>query len=50
MPFSSLRFGLFCDFRPKACFSAYGSKRFEILSFSSTQLTPFVYSVDLNDA
>ncbi|MFS7889392.1 hypothetical protein Hanom_Chr00s000004g01606491 [Helianthus anomalus] len=35
MPFSSLRFGKFCDFRPKVCFSAsaFGSKRFEILPF-----------------
>ncbi|KAJ0913940.1 putative mitochondrial carrier domain protein [Helianthus annuus] len=35
MPFSSLRFGQFCDFCPKVCFSASGSKRFEILPFSS---------------
>ncbi|MFS7993871.1 hypothetical protein Hanom_Chr12g01099171 [Helianthus anomalus] len=28
MSFSSLRFGQFCDFRPKVCFSASGSKRF----------------------
>ncbi|MFS7923239.1 hypothetical protein Hanom_Chr03g00258321 [Helianthus anomalus] len=34
MPFSSLRFGQFCDFRPKVCFSTSGSKRLEILSFS----------------
>ncbi|MFS8030215.1 hypothetical protein Hanom_Chr17g01531431 [Helianthus anomalus] len=40
MPFSSLRFDHFCDFRPKVCFSASGSKRFEILSFSSSSLTP----------
>ncbi|MFS8033072.1 hypothetical protein Hanom_Chr17g01565121 [Helianthus anomalus] len=32
MPFSSLRFGQFCDFRPKVCFSASGSKRFEIFA------------------
>ncbi|MFS7965074.1 hypothetical protein Hanom_Chr08g00757821 [Helianthus anomalus] len=32
MSFSSLRFGHFCDFRPKVCFS---SKKFEILPFSS---------------
>ncbi|MFS8004636.1 hypothetical protein Hanom_Chr13g01228141 [Helianthus anomalus] len=39
MPFSSLRFGLFCDFRPKVC-----SKRFKILPFSSGSLTPFHFS------
>ncbi|MFS8020710.1 hypothetical protein Hanom_Chr16g01418841 [Helianthus anomalus] len=39
MPFSSLRFGQFCDFRPKVCFNAFGSKRFEILPFSSGSLT-----------
>ncbi|MFS7948662.1 hypothetical protein Hanom_Chr06g00562551 [Helianthus anomalus] len=33
----------FCDFRPKVCFSASGSKRFEILSFSSSSLTPFIF-------
>ncbi|MFS7898254.1 hypothetical protein Hanom_Chr00s019041g01758731 [Helianthus anomalus] len=32
MSFLSLRFGQFCDFRPKDCFSAYGSKRFEIFA------------------
>ncbi|MFS7995986.1 hypothetical protein Hanom_Chr12g01124581 [Helianthus anomalus] len=42
MPFSSLRFGQFCDFRPKVCFSASGSKRFEILPFcSACELHPF---------
>ncbi|MFS8001866.1 hypothetical protein Hanom_Chr13g01195361 [Helianthus anomalus] len=41
MPYSSLRFGYFCEFRPQVCFSAYGSKRFEILPFSSGSLTPF---------
>ncbi|MFS8032014.1 hypothetical protein Hanom_Chr17g01552641 [Helianthus anomalus] len=39
MPFSSLRFGYFCDFHPKVCFSASRSKRFEILPFSSDTLT-----------
>ncbi|MFS8004295.1 hypothetical protein Hanom_Chr13g01224101 [Helianthus anomalus] len=33
MSFLSPRFGHFCDFRPKVCFSASGSKRFEILPF-----------------
>ncbi|MFS7957753.1 hypothetical protein Hanom_Chr07g00670131 [Helianthus anomalus] len=58
MPLSSLRFGQFCDFRLKVCFSASGSKRFEILPFSSGSLTPsiflrqvmgiFVFFVNLN--
>ncbi|MFS7931389.1 hypothetical protein Hanom_Chr04g00355381 [Helianthus anomalus] len=39
MPFSSLRFGQFCDFCPKVCFSSSGSKRFEDLPFSSGSLT-----------
>ncbi|MFS8003773.1 hypothetical protein Hanom_Chr13g01217861 [Helianthus anomalus] len=43
MPFSSLRFGQFCNFHPKICFSAYGSKRFKILSFSSGTLTPCLH-------
>ncbi|KAF5793040.1 putative Clp domain superfamily protein [Helianthus annuus] len=43
MPFSSLRFGQFCDFRSKVCFSASGSKRFEILPFSSGSLTPSIF-------
>ncbi|MFS7991032.1 hypothetical protein Hanom_Chr12g01066031 [Helianthus anomalus] len=43
MPFSSLRFGQLCDFRPKVCFSASGSKRFEILPFSSGSLTPSIF-------
>ncbi|MFS7957600.1 hypothetical protein Hanom_Chr07g00668241 [Helianthus anomalus] len=43
MPFSSLRFGQFCDFRPKVYFSASGSKRFEILLFSSGSLTPSIF-------
>ncbi|MFS7918687.1 hypothetical protein Hanom_Chr03g00204051 [Helianthus anomalus] len=45
MPFSSLRFGHFCDFRPKVCFSVSGSKRFEILPFSSDSLAPSIFSV-----
>ncbi|KAJ0643254.1 putative UBA-like superfamily, Ubiquitin-associated domain-containing protein [Helianthus annuus] len=45
MPFSSLRFGHFYDFRPKVCFSASGSKRFEILLFTSDSLTPSIFSV-----
>ncbi|MFS7924042.1 hypothetical protein Hanom_Chr03g00267901 [Helianthus anomalus] len=45
MPFLSLRLGQFCDFRPKVCFSASGSKRFEILLFSSGSLTPSVFSI-----
>ncbi|MFS7912642.1 hypothetical protein Hanom_Chr02g00132311 [Helianthus anomalus] len=32
MSFLSLMFGQFCDFRPKVCFSASGSKRFEIFA------------------
>ncbi|MFS7928228.1 hypothetical protein Hanom_Chr04g00318321 [Helianthus anomalus] len=44
MPFSSLRFGQFCDFRPNVCFSAFGSKRFEILPFSSGSVTPSIFS------
>ncbi|MFS8031008.1 hypothetical protein Hanom_Chr17g01540691 [Helianthus anomalus] len=32
-PFSSLRFGQFCDFRPKGCFSASGSKMARFQSF-----------------
>ncbi|MFS7956612.1 hypothetical protein Hanom_Chr07g00656631 [Helianthus anomalus] len=43
MPFSSLRFGQFCDFRPKVCFSASESKRLEILPFSSGSLTPSIF-------
>ncbi|MFS7930853.1 hypothetical protein Hanom_Chr04g00349121 [Helianthus anomalus] len=43
MPFSSLRFGQFCDFRPKVYFSASESKRFEILPFSSGSLTPSIF-------
>ncbi|KAJ0600729.1 hypothetical protein HanIR_Chr03g0120481 [Helianthus annuus] len=43
MPFSSLRFDQFCDFRPKVCFSTSGSKRFEILPFSYGSLTPSIF-------
>ncbi|MFS8009552.1 hypothetical protein Hanom_Chr14g01286271 [Helianthus anomalus] len=43
LPFSSLRFGQFCDFHPKVCFSASGSKRFEILPFSSSSLIPSIF-------
>ncbi|MFS7925139.1 hypothetical protein Hanom_Chr04g00281121 [Helianthus anomalus] len=42
MPFSSLRFGQFCNFHPKVCFSASGCKRFNILPFSSSPLTPSI--------
>ncbi|KAF5801237.1 putative malate dehydrogenase (decarboxylating) [Helianthus annuus] len=41
--FRPLRFDQFCDFRLKVCFSASGSKRFEILSFSSGSLTPSIF-------
>ncbi|KAJ0933658.1 hypothetical protein HanRHA438_Chr03g0098661 [Helianthus annuus] len=37
IPFSSLRFGQFCEFRPKICIFAFGFKRFEILPFSSAR-------------
>ncbi|KAJ0946374.1 hypothetical protein HanRHA438_Chr01g0003271 [Helianthus annuus] len=37
MPFRSVRFDQFCEFRPKVCFSTSGSKRFEILPFSSAR-------------
>ncbi|MFS7906827.1 hypothetical protein Hanom_Chr01g00063801 [Helianthus anomalus] len=43
MPFSSLRFGQFCDFNPKVCFSASRSKSFEILPFSSGSSTPSIF-------
>ncbi|KAJ0737002.1 putative palmitoyl-CoA hydrolase [Helianthus annuus] len=43
MSFYSLRFGQFCDFRPKVSFFASGSKRFEILPFSSGSLTPTIF-------
>ncbi|KAJ0856471.1 hypothetical protein HanRHA438_Chr13g0578811 [Helianthus annuus] len=43
MPFSSLRFGYFCDFRPKVWFSTSGSKRFKILPFSSDTLTSSIF-------
>ncbi|KAJ0547502.1 hypothetical protein HanIR_Chr08g0372931 [Helianthus annuus] len=26
-----MRFGQVCDFRPKVCFSAFGSKRFDFI-------------------
>ncbi|MFS8017197.1 hypothetical protein Hanom_Chr15g01377521 [Helianthus anomalus] len=42
MPFSSIRFGQFCDFCPKVCFSASGSKRFEILTIF---IRPSIFSV-----
>ncbi|MFS7943499.1 hypothetical protein Hanom_Chr06g00500971 [Helianthus anomalus] len=42
-----VRFDIFnrvkCHFRPKVCFSATGSKRYEILPFSSGALTPFIF-------
>ncbi|MFS7940929.1 hypothetical protein Hanom_Chr05g00470101 [Helianthus anomalus] len=44
MPFLSPRFGRFCNFRPKVCFSTSRSKRFEILAFSSGLLTPSIFS------
>ncbi|KAJ0873637.1 hypothetical protein HanPSC8_Chr11g0454791 [Helianthus annuus] len=47
MPFSSLRFGQFCDFRPKVCFSASGFKRFKILPFSAGSLTPSVRGISV---
>ncbi|MFS7907326.1 hypothetical protein Hanom_Chr01g00069931 [Helianthus anomalus] len=43
MPFSSLRLDYFCDFRPKVCFSTYGSKRFKTLPFSSNSSTPSIF-------
>ncbi|MFS7918600.1 hypothetical protein Hanom_Chr03g00203061 [Helianthus anomalus] len=43
MPFSSMRFGRFCGFRPKVCFSTSGYKRFKILPFSSGSLTPSIF-------
>ncbi|MFS7909676.1 hypothetical protein Hanom_Chr02g00097391 [Helianthus anomalus] len=50
MPFSSLRFGHFCNFRPKVRFSASGSKRFEILPFLSNSLKmDGVNELDEND-
>ncbi|MFS7924342.1 hypothetical protein Hanom_Chr03g00271451 [Helianthus anomalus] len=45
MPFSSLRFGHFYDFRPKVCFFASRSKRFDIMLFSSDSLTPSIFYV-----
>ncbi|MFS7952574.1 hypothetical protein Hanom_Chr07g00608521 [Helianthus anomalus] len=43
MLFLSLRFGQFCDFRPNVCFSAFGSKRFQILPYSSGSLTSSIF-------
>ncbi|MFS7940380.1 hypothetical protein Hanom_Chr05g00463761 [Helianthus anomalus] len=37
IPFSSPRFGQFCDFHPKVCMFASGFKRFEILPLSSAR-------------
>ncbi|MFS7950158.1 hypothetical protein Hanom_Chr07g00580071 [Helianthus anomalus] len=45
MPFSSMRFGHFCDFRPKVWFSASVSRRFKILPFSSDSLTSSVFFI-----
>ncbi|MFS7994817.1 hypothetical protein Hanom_Chr12g01110571 [Helianthus anomalus] len=45
MPFSSLRFGQFCDFSPKVCFFASGSKRFEILPFFIRLVNSFHFSL-----
>ncbi|MFS7950393.1 hypothetical protein Hanom_Chr07g00582661 [Helianthus anomalus] len=45
MPFSSLRFGQFCDFRPKVCFSSSGFKRFKILPFSTGSFFHQFFSV-----
>ncbi|MFS7982430.1 hypothetical protein Hanom_Chr10g00962791 [Helianthus anomalus] len=44
MPVSSLRFGQFCDFRPKVCFSAFGSKRFGILPLFIRLINPIHFS------
>ncbi|MFS7974943.1 hypothetical protein Hanom_Chr10g00874711 [Helianthus anomalus] len=43
MPFSSPRFNQFCDFRPKVCYSASGSKRFKILPFTSGSLNSSIF-------
>ncbi|MFS7908910.1 hypothetical protein Hanom_Chr01g00088621 [Helianthus anomalus] len=43
MPFSSLRLGQFCDFRSKVWFSVFGSKKFKLLPFSSSSLTPSIF-------
>ncbi|MFS7921889.1 hypothetical protein Hanom_Chr03g00242231 [Helianthus anomalus] len=43
MPFSSLSFGQFCDFRPKVCFSASESKRFEIFAIFIQLVTTPIY-------
>ncbi|MFS7920395.1 hypothetical protein Hanom_Chr03g00224371 [Helianthus anomalus] len=39
---SSLRFGQFCNFHRKVCFSA-SSERFQILPISSGSLTPSIF-------
>ncbi|MFS7934693.1 hypothetical protein Hanom_Chr05g00394721 [Helianthus anomalus] len=44
MSFLFMRFGQFCDFRLKICLSTSGSKRFEILLFSPSSLTPPIFS------
>ncbi|MFS7888281.1 hypothetical protein Hanom_Chr00s000001g01593091 [Helianthus anomalus] len=44
MPFSSLRFGQFCDFRPKVCFSASGSKRFKIFAIFTQLINSIHFS------
>ncbi|MFS8030014.1 hypothetical protein Hanom_Chr17g01529131 [Helianthus anomalus] len=41
MQFSTLRFGQYCNFRSTVCFSAFESKRFEILPL----LNPSIFSV-----
>ncbi|MFS7946256.1 hypothetical protein Hanom_Chr06g00533861 [Helianthus anomalus] len=58
MTLSSLRFGQFCDFRPKVCFSAFRFERFENLAIfiqvvNSIQFSPlsqgyFLFFVKLN--
>ncbi|MFS7892479.1 hypothetical protein Hanom_Chr00s000642g01653301 [Helianthus anomalus] len=48
MTFSSLRLGHFCDFSTKVFFSASGSKRFEILAFSSLKAKPRGTKVAIN--
>ncbi|MFS7899409.1 hypothetical protein Hanom_Chr08g00699841 [Helianthus anomalus] len=48
MSFSSLRFGHFCDFSPKVGFFASGSKRFEIVAFSSLKAKPRGTKVAIN--
>ncbi|KAJ0579768.1 putative transcription factor C2H2 family [Helianthus annuus] len=43
MSLLSLRFGQFCDFRPKVCFFESGSKMFKMLPFLSDSLTPSIF-------